>query len=51
MNGIEQQAKAYVSPLPTKAMTDQTNVHCIYKVPDTELKYVICKAINKAFEL
>ena len=24
MNGIGQQAKAYVSPLPTKVMTDQT---------------------------
>ena len=24
MNGIEQQAKAYVSPLPTKVMTDQS---------------------------
>ena len=32
MNGIWQQAKGYVSPLPTKVMTDQTNV---YKLPDT----------------
>ena len=32
MNGIGQQAKAYVSPLPTKVMTDQSNVYTRYKI-------------------
>ena len=32
MNGIEQQAEAYVSPLPTKVMTDQTNVYTKYQI-------------------
>ena len=32
MNGIGQQAKAYVSPLPTNAMTDQTNVYTKYQI-------------------
>ena len=54
MNGIGQQAKAYVSPLPTKVMTVQTNV---YKVPDTGFRkymyvnFMICKAFNKAYKL
>ena len=32
MNGIWQQAKAYASPLPTKVMTDQTNVDAKYQI-------------------
>ena len=36
MNGIGQQAKAYVSPLPTKVMTDQNKR--IYKESDTVLE-------------
>lgn len=32
MNGIGQQVKAFVSPLPTKVMTDQTNVYTKYKI-------------------
>ena len=31
MNGIRQQAKAYGGPLPTKVMTDQTNVYTKYQ--------------------
>ena len=39
MNGIGQQAKAYVSPLLTKVMTDQNKR--IYKVPNTDFgKYM-----------
>ena len=55
MNGIGQQVKAYVSPLPTKVMTDK-NKHK-YKVPDTGFRkymyvnYMICKAFNKAYKL
>ena len=44
------QAEAYVSPLPTKVMTDQNKR--IYKVPDTGTymydNYTICKAFIKA---
>ena len=53
MNGIGQQAKTYVSPLPTKVMTDQNKR--IYKVPDTGFRkymyvnYMICKVFNKAY--
>ena len=36
MHGIGQQAKAYVSPLPTKDMTDQTNVYTKYQIQDLE---------------
>ena len=49
MNGIGQQAKAYVSPLSTKVMTDQNKR--TYNVPDTGLRkymyvnYMICKAL------
>ena len=32
MNGIGQQVKAYVSPLPTKLMTDQINVYTKYQI-------------------
>ena len=32
MNGIGQQAKAYVSPIPTKVITDQTNVYTKYQI-------------------
>ena len=32
MNGIGQQAKAYVSPLPKKVMTDQSNVYTKYQI-------------------
>ena len=55
MNGIGQQAKAYVSPLPTKVITDQNNR--IYKVPDTGFRkymydnYMICKDFIKAYKL
>ena len=55
MNGIGQQVKAYVSPLPTKLMTDQ-NKH-IYKVPDTCFRkymydnYMVFKAFNEAYKL
>ena len=55
MNGIGQQAKAYVSPLSTKVMTDQNKR--IYNVPDTGFRkymyvnYMICKAFNKAYKL
>ena len=55
MNGIGQQAKAYVSPLSTKVMTDQNKR--TYNVPDTGLRkymyvnYMICKAFNKAYKL
>ena len=43
MNGIGQQAKAYVSPFPTKFMTDQNKR--IYKVPNTGFrKYIhVCE--------
>ena len=42
MNGIGQQVKAYISPLPIKVMTDK-NKH-IYKVPDTGFrKYMLTK--------
>ena len=56
MNGIGQQAKAYVSSLPTKVMTYQTNVY-LYKEPNTGFRkymYVntmICKTFNKAYKL
>ena len=33
MNGIGQQAQVYVSPLPTKVMTDQTNVYTYFSLP------------------
>ena len=55
MNGIGQQAKAYVSPLSTKVMTEQNKR--IYNVPDTGFRkymyvnYMICKAFNKAYKL
>ena len=55
MNGIGQQAKAYVSPLPTKVMTDQNKR--IYNVPDTGFRkyihviYMICMAFIKAYKL
>ena len=52
MNGIGQQAKAYVSPFPTKFMTDQNKR--IYKVQIQVLEntymyvnYMICKAFIK----
>ena len=32
MNWIGQQAKAYKSPLPTKVMTDQSNVYTKYQI-------------------
>ena len=32
MNGIGQQAKAFVSPLPTKVIIDQTNVYIKYQI-------------------
>ena len=54
MNEIGQQAKAYVSPIPKTVMTVQTNVN---KVPETGfrkymyVKYMICKAVNKAYKL
>ena len=32
MNGIRQQAKACLSPLPTKVMTDQTNIYTMYLI-------------------
>ena len=35
MDGIGQQAKAFVSPLPTKVITDQNKHTCVYEVPDT----------------
>ena len=53
--GIGQQAKAYVSPLPTKVMTDQNKR--IYNVPDTGFSkymyviYMICMAFIKAYKL
>ena len=50
MNGIWQQAKAYVSPLPTKVMTDQTNVFTNYQIQGIE-NTCICKAFNKAYKL
>ena len=50
MIGIGQQAKAYVSPLPTKYMTDQTNVYAgIRKY--MYVNFMICKAFNKAYKL
>ena len=55
MNGIGQQAKAYVSPLPTKFMTDQNKR--IHNVPDTCCRkymyviYMICMAFIKAYKL
>ena len=55
MNGIGQQAKAYVSPLPTKVMTYQTNVYTKYQIQVLEkymyVKYMICKNFNKAYKL
>ena len=35
MNGIGQQATAYVYTLPTKVTTDQNKRIYMYKVPDT----------------
>ena len=32
MNGIRQQAKTYVNPLPTKVMTDQTKVYTMNQI-------------------
>ena len=55
MNGIGQQAKAYVNPLHTKVKTDENKR--LYKVPDTDFRkyifvnYMICKAFNKAYKL
>ena len=56
MNGIGQQAKAYVSPLPTKVTTDQNKR--IYKESDTGFRkyrymyvnYMICKAFIKTYK-
>ena len=55
MSGVGQQAKAFVSPLHTKVMTDQSKR--IYKVPETGFRkymyvsYMICKAFNTAYKL
>ena len=55
MNGIGQQVKAFVSPLPTKVITDQNKR--IYKVPDTEFRkymydnFMICKTLIKTYKL
>ena len=55
MNGIGLQAKAYVSPLPTKVKTDQNKR--IYREPNTGFRkymyinYMICKAFIKAYKL
>ena len=52
MNRIGQQVKAYVSPLPTKVMTDQNNRR--YKLLDTGFRkymyvnYLIREAFIKA---
>ena len=46
INGFGHQAKANLSPLPTKVMTDQNK--CIYKVPDTGFrKYMYVNYIGK----
>ena len=41
MNGIGQQAKAYVSPLPTMVMTNQTNVYTKYQIQVLENTYML----------
>ena len=41
MNGIGQQGKAYVSPLPTKVMTDQTNLYTTYQIQVLENTYML----------
>ena len=40
MNGVGQHAKAYVSPLPTKVMTDQTNVYTKYQIQVLEKTWI-----------
>ena len=54
-NGIGQQAKAYVSSLPTKVKTNKNKR--IYKEPNTGFRkymyvnYMVCKAFIKAYKL